>query len=209
MKKSQVYFIMYIVLITELLIVITERDELMEKENQVKKKLVASIAQQYKREVEISVTPDNEFKVGKDSVKVSIVVTGLVSDEEKKAAVYSISSEGGKSPGSNKFPSSLTSDAPDGAYSITKDENGNANLEILKATNIGEYELTVTLTVKRQLPTYLPKFLLDELKKESGFKDGAAVTTKPVKFKIKISAQPAAPAATKGGDVINVGPSID
>ncbi len=208
MKKSQVYFIMYIVLITELLVVILERDHLMEKEHQIKKKMVSSIADQYKRDVELNVPiPYSEWQINTDSVKIPINATGLVSDEEKKAAVYKISSEGNKGPGGAAFPASLTSTEVDGPYTIIKDENGSASLLIKKASAIGEYEFTATMTVKRQLPTYLPGFLLEELKKASGFKDGAEVTTKPVKFKIKVKTEPVQ--APKKGDVINVGPSID
>lgn len=209
MKKSQVYFIMYIVLITELLVVILERDHLMEKEHEIKKKMVSSIADQYKRDVELSAPiPYSEWQIGTDSVQIPVNATGLVSDEEKKSAVYQIKSDGNRGPGGGAFPALLTSDAPSGPYSIIKDKNGNASLMIAKATGIGDYEFTVTMKVKRQLPTYLPGFLLEELKKASGFKDGAEVTTKPVKFKIKVKTEPPAQAPKKG-DVINVGPSID
>lgn len=208
MKKSQVYFIMYIVLITELLVVILERDHLMEKENQIKKKMISSIADQYKRDIELTAPiPYSEWQVNTDSVKIPINATGLVSDEEKKGAIYKITAEGNGGPGGAAFPASLTSAQADGAYSIIKDENGNAVLLIKKATNIGEYIFTATMTVKRQLPTYLPLFLLEELKKESGFKEGNEVTTKPVKFKIKVKTEPVQ--TPKKGDVINVGPSID
>ncbi|MBN8546959.1 MAG: hypothetical protein J0L60_12580 [Ignavibacteria bacterium] len=209
MKKSQVYFIMYIVLITELLIVITERDELMEKEEQIKIKMISSIADQYKRDIELTAPiPYSEWQIGTDSVKIPISATGLVSDEEKKSSVYVVKSDGGKSPGSGAFPSELTSASPAGPYSIVKDVNGNATIEILKVTSIGEYEFTAYLKVKRQLPTYLPAFLLEELKKASGFKEGQEVTTKPVKIKIKVKTEPPAQQPKKG-DVINVGPSID
>ncbi len=208
MKKSQVYFIMYIVLITELLVVILERDHLMEKENQIKKKMIASIADQYKRDIELSAPiPYSEWQINTDSIKIPINATGLVSDEEKKNAVYKISSEGNKGPGGAAFPASLLSTEKDGAYAIVKDANGNAALLIKKAAAIGDYEFTATLSVKRQLPTYLPLFLLEELKKESGFKEGNEVTTKPVKFKIKVKTEPVQ--TPKKGDVINVGPSID
>ncbi len=198
---------MYIVLITELLVVILERDHLMEKENQIKKKMIASIADQYKRDIELNVPiPYSEWQINTDSVKIPINATGLVSDEEKKAAVYKITAEGNNGP-AGAFPASLTSAQTDGAYSIVKDANGNGVLLIKKASAIGEYSFTATLTVKRQLPTYLPLFLLEELKKESGFKEGNEVTTKPVKFKIKVKTEPVQ--TPKKGDVINVGPSID
>jgi hypothetical protein len=209
MKKSQVYFIMYIVLITELLIVITERDELMEKEDMIKKKMISSIADQYKRDIELTAPiPYSEWQIGTDSVKIPLSATGLVSDEEKNSAVYSIISEGGKSPGGGAFPGELKSDSPSGAYSIVKDINGNATFEVTKVTGVGDYEFSAVLTVKRQLPTYLPGFLLEELKKASGFKEGAEVKTKPIKFKMKVKTEPPAQQPKKG-DVINVGPSID
>ncbi|KAB2909253.1 MAG: Ig domain-containing protein [Ignavibacteriales bacterium] len=212
MKKSQVYFIMYIVLITELLIVILERDELMEKEEQIKNKMIASIASQYERDVELNAPiPISQWQVGKDSVSIPINAIGLISDEEKAGAVYTIKSEGNRGPGGEAFPASLTSNDKDGTYLLIKDESGNARLFIPKASAVGDYEFTVTLTVKRQLPDYLPDFLKEELKTKSNFKDGEEVTTKPVKFKIQVKAEPVQQqqAPTKKGDVINVGPSID
>jgi len=181
----------------------------MEKEEQIKIKMISSIADQYKREIELSAPiPYSEWQIGTDSVKIPISVTGLVSDEEKKSAVYVITSEGGKSPGGGGYPSELTSTTPSGPYSIVKDLNGGATFEITKVTGIGDYEFKAVMKVKRQLPTYLPSFLLEELKKASGFKEGQEVTTKPVKFKIKVKTEPPAQQPKKG-DVINVGPSID
>ena len=46
-NKNVVYFVLYIVILTELLIVITERDELEEVEHQIRDKMLTTLAKMY------------------------------------------------------------------------------------------------------------------------------------------------------------------
>ena len=54
---KMLYFVLYIVLITELLIVITERDELEEVEKNIRTNMLGSIAASYKAPITLTATP--------------------------------------------------------------------------------------------------------------------------------------------------------
>lgn len=202
MKKSQVYFIMYIVLITELLVVITERDELHEKEQQVKAKMVKSIAEQYKRPITLVIpNPNTTKEINGDSVIVAMTPLGLVSDEEKKEVKFFVNlvSKGGDPIGS--FPAGgLSEGITANGYQIVKTDDGNARFIVLKPGRAGDFVFSAYCQVTRILPSYLPQFLLDELKKEIGTLSDAK--SEPVNFTIKVT-------AANKGDVDYVRPSLD
>lgn len=171
MKKNMVYFVLYVVLITELLIVITERDELEEKEHVVRDKMLNSLADSYKRPVLLAIpNRKTDYDIGaKENGGAVVVMTpvGLVSDEEKKEVEFFIDvAPGGKQPAD--WPSGgLTSKTNNGNYKLIKTDDGNAQF-IAKLTTEGEFAFRAYCRVERKLPSYLPDFLLADLANRVG-----------------------------------------
>lgn len=163
MKKNMVYFVLYVVLITELLIVITERDELEEKEHEVRDKMLATIAESYKKPVLLSIPQaESDYNINNEEPH-SIVMTplGLVSDEEKQNVSYTINVVGNSTP--RNWPSGgLTNESVNDAFQIELNQDGSA---IFKAefSSTGTYTFEAYFSVERELPQYLPDYLLEEL----------------------------------------------
>ncbi|MBE2281076.1 MAG: hypothetical protein IAE91_11845 [Ignavibacteriaceae bacterium] len=202
MKKSQVYFIMYIVLITELLVIITERDELHEKEQEVKQKMVLAIAEQYKRPISLIIpTPTTTKEVNADTVVVAMTTLGLVSDAEKQNVKYFVrqTSRAG-APVNEPLPGGqIQNNGKQGSYLLESSGDGNAIFIIFKPNRPGDYSYTAYCTVDRVLPDYLPEFLLEELKKAIG-EDLKEARSADASFTIKITATNEFGAARPGLD---------
>lgn len=202
MKKSQVYFIMYIVLITELLVIISERDELHEKEQEVKQKMVLAIAEQYKRPISLIIpSPTTTKEVNADTVVVAMTTLGLVSDAEKKNVKYHVSqTTRGAAPVNDALPAGgLSNNGKQGSYLLESSDDGNAKFIVFKPNRAGEFSYSAYCTVERVLPDYLPEFLLEELKKAIGA-DLQEARSAPVQFTIKITATNEFGAARPGLD---------
>lgn len=168
---KMLYFVLYIVLITELLVVITERDELQDNEKLIQEKLIGSIATSYKLPFSINVTPrQTDYNLGANEAHDATVVfetAGLVSDAEKQGALYTVRvAPGSKAP--EGFPSS----------GLSSDDNGRTNFKIIKENGTakflgrfsseGDYRFIVQAHAKRILPDYLTPNLLDLLKEKIG-----------------------------------------
>ncbi len=170
MKKNMVYFVMYIVLITELLIVITERDDLQEAENQIRDKMLTTLAQIYKKPILLSV-PElySDYNLGnKTPKKVVMTPLGLYSDQEKKNVEFVITLAP-KSPKPLGWPAGgVTSDTNkvNNHFKIIK-QGGNA-IFAAQFRKPGKYKFQAYCQVKRVLPDYLPDRLLKALKKQIG-----------------------------------------
>ncbi|NUN07641.1 MAG: hypothetical protein HUU54_00520 [Ignavibacteriaceae bacterium] len=166
--SKMLYFVLYVVLITELMIVITERDELEEKEHAIREKMLASIANSYKQPVLLTATPKAlDFDItNKDagSAQITLTTVGLVSDEEKADVEFTVNVARGSQapPGWPAGGISCKNPGKSANYKITN-INGNGKLE-LKLTSSGEFNFVAKCTVERKLPGYLPDYLLDDLK---------------------------------------------
>lgn len=166
--SKMLYFVLYVVLITELMIVITERDELEEKEHETRNRMLGSIAESYKKDVKLF--PADKFKNFDPSAKENegqkvteaFTVYGLVSDEEKAATVFYVDAVGNKPPG---WPSGgiNSNDNTTGKYAV-KNADGNGEF-VLDFANEGDFKFRAWCEVERQFPKYLPSYLLDDLKK--------------------------------------------
>lgn len=168
MKKNMVYFVLYIVLITELLIVITERDELQEVEHQIRDKMISTLAEMYRTPIILSV-PDktSDYNLAsKEPKRVVFTPIGLNSEAEKKNVKFFIEmSEGSKLP--RGWPAEgISSDNQTEDFRI-ETEDGNA-VFVANFKNAGNFHFKVKCVVDRILPDYLPEKLLEELKKEIG-----------------------------------------
>ncbi len=164
MKKNMVYFVLYVVLITELLIVITERDELQEMENQIRDKMLSTLAESYKQPLVLTIPQKKSLYdvASKEPAKVILTPAGFVSDQEKNKITFTIDidKKSGKQPPG--WPEGgVTSDSNNENFKIER-ENGNA-LFVANLPNIGEYIFRASCEVERELPDYLPENLSDSL----------------------------------------------
>ena len=200
MKKSLVYFILYLVLLTELLVVITERDEFEEAQNEVRHKMLSSMAASYKSPLLLAIPQaKTDFNLGDpDNKEVVVVMTpiGLVSDEEKKSVEFSVALAPG-SPRPTGWPDGgLTIGSNNETFQIVRSEDGNGKL-VGKIETAGEFQFNAYCKVERQLPSYLPNFLLEALKEMVGEQKTA---TSPVQH-FSISAKRQGGKVSKGIEV--------
>ena len=165
---KMLYFVLYVVLITELLIVITERDELEESELAIRTNMLGSIAASYKAPISLSSTPKfldyNVAGEGEHEATIVLSVTGLVSDEEKAGVVYYVNvAPGSKMP--DAWPSGgISSVSGNGKYKLVKGEDGAAKF-LATISAEGDYKFSTYCEVERKWPGYLEKTaLLDSLK---------------------------------------------
>lgn len=165
---KMLYFVLYIVLITELLVVITERDELEDVEKNIRTNMLGSIAASYKAPITLSSTPKFlDYNVAaEDGREATIVISvlGLVSDEEKSGVVYHIDvASGSKVP--EGWPSGgISTGTGNEKYKLNQSGDGSANF-LAKITNEGEYKFHAYCEVERKFPGYLINTpLLDSLK---------------------------------------------
>ncbi len=172
MKKNMVYFVLYIVLISELLMVIVERDDLLDQEEAIRDKMLATIAESYKKPVLLNIpeiNSDYSIKSGKQEPK-KVVMTpiGLVSNKEKANVHYLITLD----PKSKSTPvgwpkTGITDETKNDKYFIVKNQDGSAIFNAL-LKRPGKYTFNAQFHVKRELPDYLPDFLIESLKEMVG-----------------------------------------
>lgn len=169
MKKNMVYFVLYIVLLSELLIVITERDELQEAENQIRDKMLKTLAENYKQPLMLSVPQkESNFKLGSvEPMRVVLTPSGLVSENEKKHLTVKIELAKGSKVKPKNWPEGgivTGMDNPD--FRIVK-ENGNA-IFMANFDKQGDYRFEAECEVEREFPDYLPEKLKTALKEMVG-----------------------------------------
>ncbi len=170
--SKMLYFVLYVLLLSELMVVITERDELEEQEHAVRDKMLASIAESYKKPIQLTANPKLlDYNVGSKenpSAEVSFSVFGLVSDEEKDGLVFYINASGNKAPQGWPSGGINSADAGDGPYKVIN--NQGAGIFTAGITNEGEFKFTIYCEVKRELPGYLKELphLYEALKEMIG-----------------------------------------
>ena len=158
-----VYFVLYIVILVELLVVITERDELEAKDHQIREKMLTTIAETYKQPLILTVPQrSSEYNVNQpEPMRVVLTATGLTSEEEKEALKFFINYGEGRIP--KGFPKTgLTFENSTDEFKSEKN-NGNA-VFVARIKDKGEYKFSAYCEVERQLPKYLPDYLQDSLK---------------------------------------------
>ncbi|HPN38756.1 MAG TPA: hypothetical protein PL041_10150 [Melioribacteraceae bacterium] len=152
MKKNMVYFILYVVLITELLIVITERDELDDAQEAVRKEMLKTI---YKDEVQLKVANSTDFEIKQgNKFNVMITASGLVSEQEKINVKYTIEVSPNSKVRPSAFPEKLDTESIPGNFVLQKDSTGNA-IFIGSFEREGDYVFVVYAEVKRVAPSYM------------------------------------------------------
>ena len=104
----------------------------------------------------------------KEPKKVVMTPVGLVSDLEKKNVKYFIDvKEGSKYRPAGWPKGGITDEIKTDKYFIKKNPDGSAVFNAM-LTLPGVYTFTAYFKVKRELPTYLPDFLQEELRKMIG-----------------------------------------
>jgi hypothetical protein len=169
MKKNMVYFVLYIILIAELLVVITERDELQAVEFEIRNKMLTTLAENYKSDIYLSIPEkESEYSLGaKENVRVVLTPIGLTSEKEKENIEFFIDiAEDSKNIPPNWPKGGINLSTLNEDYNIEKEE-GNG-VFIAKFSRIGSYKFVAYCQVQRVLPEYLPENLLEELKREVG-----------------------------------------
>ncbi len=170
MKKNMVYFVLYIVLISELLMVIVERDDLLEQEEAIRDKMLATIAESYKKPVMLIIPEKfSDYNIkNKEPKKVVMTPIGLVSDAEKQNVEYFIEVKKDSKRIPPAWPKGgVTNTSKSEKYFIEKNPDGSAVFNAL-LTSPGVYSFTAYFRAKRELPNYLPDFLQNELKEMIG-----------------------------------------
>lgn len=163
-----VYFVLYIVLLSELLIVITERDEYEEMERKVRDSMVVNIGEGLKQPLVLQVDKITSREKGnKEYTVVNLKAIGLVSREERNSIVYNIDVVKGTRvpPG---WPSKgLSISNPTETFKIERDADGGGKF-FIKLDSEGEYKFSANCEVTRQVPSYLPDFLQEALNETLG-----------------------------------------
>jgi len=163
---KMLYFVLYVVLITELMIVITERDELEEEEHAIRDKMLSSIAESYKAPLILAAVPKSlDFNVGSaDSKEATVVLSaiGLVSDEEKANVEFDVRlAKGSSNPAGWQGELKSTNANVENAYYVINDKG--TGKFIAKITNEGDFKFVAQCRVKRSVPDYLTEKLKEGL----------------------------------------------
>ena len=186
MKKNMIYFVMYLVLIVELLIVITERDELEEKEILIRDKMLNTLVESYKQPLILSIpqrTSDYNIK-SKNPIKVVLTPAGLVSDAEKRNLKFYINLEDKSKKQRIKWPEAgISLNDSTEKFKVIR-ENGNA-VFIAEFNRVGEYKFSAYCEVDREFPDYLPDYLFDSLSVRVGEFKTAVSDTENFKISVK------------------------
>ncbi len=184
MKKNMVYFVLYIVILVELLIVITERDDLEAIEHEIRDKMITSLAKSYKQPLILAI-PNKEttFDIKKkEPHNVALIPVGLVNDEEKKNVTYYIDVDGTRKP--PKWPAGgISSINGTDTYAVDL-SSGNAVFR-MDTKSTGNYKFVAYCEVERVLPEYLPHHLMEMLIAEVG--EYTHAVSDQVKFQVRVT----------------------
>ncbi len=172
MTRSKVpfYFVLYLVVLVELLAIIIERDST-ELELQARLKEYAtiqdSIISLYSQPILLDVQEEVDWLISsKDSAHVLISVSNLHTLEEKAGVQYYINANDGGN-----------------YYNVFVDKTtGNGNF-FFKTNKNGIYNFDVFCKLRRQLPRYLPDIIIEGIIAKIG--TGYIATSDTVSFKIK------------------------
>ena len=173
--KVPFYFVLYLVVLVELLAVIIERDstelELQTRLNEYST-IKDSIISLYSRPILLNVQEETNWSISsKDSAHVLISISNLHTFEEKVGVQYFINP-----------------DKEGNYYNIIVEKNtGNGNF-YFKTNKNGIYNFDVHCKLRRQLPRYLPDIIIDGIVAIVGTDYKA--TSDTVSFKIKAKHQP-------------------
>lgn len=186
MKKNMIYFVMYLVLIVELLIVITERDELDEKEHLIRDKMLSTLAESYKQPLVLTIPQRySDFSLkSKNSLRVVLAPAGLANEKEKENLEFFVDIDKKSKTKPNGWPKGgLTLNNSSKNFKLIR-EDGNAIL-IANFKKEGIFRFTAYCQLEHQFPDYLPQYLMDSLKVRVG--EFKVAKSNSEKFTVKAS----------------------
>jgi len=170
--KVPFYFVLYLVVLVELLLVIIERDST---ELELKTRLAEyatiqdSVISLYSQPILLNVQEEKDWLISqRDSAHVIISVSNLQTPEERAGVQYFVN------PGM---------DGDGGYYNVVTDKNtGNGNF-YFKTNKNGTFNFDIYCRLQRKLPKYLPKVILDGIYEKVGTDYRTSSDT--VSFRIK------------------------
>jgi len=174
--KVPFYFVLYLVVLVELLLVIVERDNT---EKELKDRLAEyatiqdSVIAMYSKPILLDIEEETDWVIsGRDSLHLIVSVTNLQTPEEKADVKYFISTGNDENDSYHKL--------------VTDKKTGNGNFYFRTNKN-GTYNFNVFCSLRRQLPRYLPQVILDGIFEKVGTDFKTSSDT--VNFKIKAKQQ--------------------
>jgi len=176
-KKISFYFVLYLVVLVELLAVIIERDN---NELELKARLKEyetiqdSVIASYSQPILLSVQEVTDWLIiGRDSLHILISVSNLQTPEEKAGVRYFFIDD--KTNSIRSLDLSI----------ITDKKTGNGHF-YFKPKNAGTFDFNVFCLVRRKLPKYLPAIILEGIITKIGSE--FTVISDTVGFKINATA---------------------
>lgn len=171
--KISFYFVLYLIVLVELLAVIIERDTTEQELNKRIKEyetIQDSLIKVYQRPIFLNVQAHTDWLIsGRDSLNIMISVTELQSPTERQRVKYFVKLDNEINSGWRSNHVVLDSRSGNGTFYFTEKK-------------AGEYNYRVFCTVKRDLPLYLPSVIIKKLQERLG-KDITSVSD-TVKFSI-------------------------
>ena len=155
--KVSFYFVLYLVVLVELLAIIVERDN---NELELKARLKEyetiqdSVISLYRQPVQVYIQRETDWSIVKnDSLHIIISVSGLQTPEEKASVKYFIK------------PLLRTGKFTFSVFTETKTGYGNF---YFKTNDAGAYDFKVYCLIRRKLPKYLPAIVINGIYEKIG-----------------------------------------
>jgi hypothetical protein len=172
--KISFYFVLYLIVLVELLAVIIERDTTEQELNKRIKEyetIQDSLIKVYQRPIFLTVQKHTEWLIsGRDSLNILISVSELQSPEERQRVKYFV-----------RLDNESNSDWGN-KHVVLDPRSGNGTFYFTER-KAGLYDYSVYCTVKRDLPSYLPSVIIKRLQEKLGKEIKSVSDT--VKFDIK------------------------
>jgi hypothetical protein len=177
--KISFYFVLYLVVLVELLAVVIERDN---SELELKKRLKEyetiqdSIIASYNEPIRLTVQGATDWLITnpKDSLHILISISNLQTPEEKASVKYFFV----ESDGLEDNPTE---------YSVTSDKKTGNGHFYFKSNKAGTFDFNVFCLVRRKFPSYLPDIILEGITSKIGDEFNAFSDT--VNFKVNAKMQ--------------------
>lgn len=180
-RKISFYFVLYLVVLVELLAVVIERDS---SELELKKRLEEyeaiqdSIIASYNEPIRLTVQDATDWLITnpKDSLHILITVSNLQTPEEKASVKYYF------------IHNQEDEDKPAEFSAITDSKTGNGHF-YFRSNTAGTFEFGVFCLVKRKFPSYLPEIILEGITNRMGDEFNALSDTVNFKINTKLQAK--------------------
>ena len=173
--KISFYFVLYLIVLVELLAVIIERDT---SEQQTKSRLsqyesvTDSLVKMYQQPILVSVQKQTNWTITRtDSLGILISVSELQSASEKERVRFHLKLK--------------DSDLPWSSNHVVLDKRTGNGSFYFNERKPGEYTYNVYCTVRRDIPKYLPNIVYNQIAKKLG--ENFEVSSDTVHFLIKAS----------------------